>query len=210
MSHICPTKSENYEMTMLPFYTVRRLYDDHTLEIIEDLIGGGPFNQASDPLAHQHLDPDAWRSTHKGSLILSTHVEAEKRWAFARAIAYNRYLPSVVLPRVKRMGEASSFWQDFKVVFFPDAIGILHGGGGGPFAEDPQRAVDTKMCLIARDINCTQDLIHRHNPFERTVQHWLDYLHTEPLDCQGLKLPRVEHLQRNTKSEPLEFAPLAY
>ena len=67
-------------MTMLPIHTVRRLYDDHTLEVIEDLIGGGPFNLASDPLAHQLLDPSAWRSMHKGSLILSTSVDAEKRW----------------------------------------------------------------------------------------------------------------------------------
>ena len=197
-------------MTMLPIHTVRRLYDDHTLEVIEDLIGGGPFDLASDPLAHQLLDPSAWRSMHKGSLILSTSVDAEKRWAFARAIAYDRYLPTVALSRVQKMCEASCFQGAVKAVFFPDAIGILLSGSDGGFDQDPQRAVDTKMCLITRDINCPEDFIRRHNPFEKTVWRWLDYLHAESVGCQGLKVPRLEHLQRSTKAELLDFAPLAY
>lgn len=49
-------------MTLLPVHPVQRLYEDHTLEVIEDLIGGGPFDQASDAIARQHLDPETWRS----------------------------------------------------------------------------------------------------------------------------------------------------
>ena len=76
-------------MTLLPIHTVRRLYDDHTLAVIEDLLGGTPFDQASDPIATQSLDPRSWRSMYKGPLLLTGTVQAEQKWTLARAIAYD-------------------------------------------------------------------------------------------------------------------------
>jgi len=197
-------------MTLLPVHTVRRLYEDHTLEVIEDLIGRGPFDQASNPLASQFLDREVWRSMHKGPLVLSAGIKPETSWTFARAIAYDRYLPTVVLPRALSMQQQSHAPGAIEVVYFPDAIGILHRGGGRNFDEDPRRTVEARMCLVTRDIHRTQDFLRRNDPFERTVWRWLDHLHAASVCCNGLKLPRIEHLERNARAEPLEFAPIEH
>ena len=194
-------------MTLMPVQPVRRLYDDHTLSVIEDLIGGGPFDQASDAIASQYLDPEVWRSMHKGPLVMSETIEREKSWAFARAIAYDPYLPTVVLARVQSMQQASQAIGAYEVVYFPDAIGILHRGVSRNFGGDDLCAVEARMCLLVRDIHRTQDFIQRHDPFERTMWRWLDYLHAASVPCDGLKLPRIEHLARSARATPLEFTP---
>jgi hypothetical protein len=202
-------RRETCAMTLLPVHTVRRLYEDRTLEVIEDLIGGGPFDQASDPLASQYLDPDAWRSMHKGPLMLSGNINAETAWAFARALAYDRYLPTVVLSRARSMRQASQGPGPVKVVYFPDAIGILHHGAGRFSDEDTLPTAEARMCLVARDIDRPRDFLRRNDPFEKTVWRWLDHLHAASVCCKGLSLPRVEHLARAATADPLELAPIA-
>lgn len=195
-------------MTLLPVHTVRRLYEDHTLEFIEDLIGGFPFDQASGPLASQLVDPDVWRSMHKGPLMLSANVTAETAWAFARALAYDRYLPTVVLSRARSMRQASHGPGPVEVVYFPDAIGILHHGDGGNSDEETLPTAEARMCLVTRDIDRPRGFLRRNDPFERTVWRWLDHLHAASVCCKGLKLPRIEHLARAATAEPLELAPI--
>ncbi len=194
-------------MTLMPVHTVRRLYDDDTLSVIEGLIGGVPFDQASDAIASQYIDPEVWRSMHKGSLDMSGAFKAERTWAFARAIAYDRYLPTVVLPRVRSMRQASYTTGPCEVVYFPDAIGILHRNSATYRKQDHLRTVKTTMCLVTRDIHRTEDLVRRHGPFEKTVWRWLDHLHAASVPCEGLKLPRIEHLARSAEAAPLKLTP---
>ncbi len=190
-------------MTLLPVHPVQRLYEDHTLEVIEDLIGGGPFDQASDAIARQHLDPETWRSMHKGSLSMTSTIETEKCWAFARAIAYDRYLPTVVLPRAQNMLQSGQIHGPIEVVYFPDAIGILNQS----LKVKLDGTAKATMCLVTRDIHRTQDFFVRKDPFDRTVRRWLDYLHAESVPCDGLKLPRIEHLMRSATAAPLDLSP---
>jgi len=197
-------------MNLLPVHTVRRLYEDQTLEVIEDLIGGAPLDQASDPLASQFLDPEVWRSMHKGPLNLSAEIKAETSWAFARAIAYDRYLPTVILSRAQSMRQASHHPGAIEVVYFPDAIGILHHGSARSVDEDKLRTVEAKMCLVTRDIHRTRDFLRRSDPFKRTLWRWLDHLHAASVCCKGLTLPRIEHLERSARGEPLDFAPIEH
>lgn len=196
-------------MTLLPIHTVRRLYEDHTLEVIEDLIGDGPFDQASDPLASQYLDPEAWRSMHKGPLMLSGNIKAETAWAFARALAYHRYLPTFLLSRARSMRRASQGPGPVEVVYFPDAISILHHGAGRFSDEDRLPPAEARMCLVTRDIDRPRNFLRRNDPFERTVWRWLDHLHAASVCCKGLRPPRVEHLARAAMADPLELAPIA-
>ena len=196
-------------MTLLPIHTVRRLYEDRTLEIIKDLIGGGPLDQASNPLASQYLDPKAWRSMHKGPLVLSGNINATTAWAFARALAYDRYLPTVVLSRAQSMCQASYKPGPVEAVYFPDAIGILHHGHGGTSGEETLLKAEAKTCLVTRDIDRPRDFLRRNDPFQKTVWRWLDHLHAASVCCMGLKLPKIEHLARATMAQPLEDAPTA-
>lgn len=196
-------------MPLMPIHTVRRLYEDNTLAVIEDLIGG-PFDQASDAIATQRLDPEAWRSMHKGALLVAGTMEPEKRWAFARAIAYDRYLPTLVLARAQSMRQASVVQGAVEVVYFPDAIGILHRAGPRHFDEDDLSSAEARMCLVTRDIHRPQDFIRRNDPFERTMWRWLDHLHAASVSCTGMKLPRIEHLARSDPAAPLELTPGRY
>ena len=196
-------------MTLLPVHTVRRLYEDHTLDVIEDLIGGGPFDQASNPMASQYLDPEAWRSMHKGPMMLSANANPETAWAFARALAYDRYLPTVVLSRAESMRQASHGRGPVEVVYFPDAIGILHHGDGRTSDENTLPTAEARMCLVTRDIDRPRDFLRRNDPFEKTVWRWLDHLHAASVCCKGLTLPRVENLARAAAAEPFELATIA-
>ena len=90
-----------------------------------------------------------------------------------------------------------------EVVYFPDAIGILNQS----LRVKLDGTAEATMCLVTRDIHRTQDFLARNDPFDRTVRRWLDYLHAESVPCDGLKLPRVEHLARSAKAAPLDFTP---
>lgn len=193
-------------MTLLPIHTVRRLYDDHTLAVIEDLLGGTPFDQASDPIATQSLDPRSWRSMYKGPLLLTGTVQAEQKWTLARAIAYDRYLPTVVLARAQKMQEAFGKAGPLEVVYFPDAVGILHCHGLSFHTEDHSPLPEARMCLVIRDIKSPRDFLRRDDPFQRTLSRWLDRLHAASMPCTGLKLPRIEDLARTACGEPLELS----
>lgn len=180
----------------LPIHTVRRLYEDQTLEVIEDLLGG-PFDKASDALATQCLDPEHWRSMHKGPLCMTGDADRAKSWAFARALAYDRYLPTVVLGQVQNMQKAcNARGGSIEVVYFPDAIGILRCGANMHLIQELRQSPQAYMCLVTRDIHRPEDFVHRYEPFERTIWRWLDHLHAESVPCHGLKLPRIEHLER--------------
>lgn len=179
----------------LPIHTVRRLYEDHTLEVIEDLIGG-PYDKASDVLATQRLDPAHWRSMHKGPLCMTSDADRAQSWAFARALAYDRYLPTIVLGQVQNMRFACGAHGWFEAVYFPDAIGILRFGADMPLGQDLRQAPEAYMCLVTRDIQRPEDFVRRYEPFDRTIWRWLDHLHAESVPCHELKLPRIEHLER--------------
>lgn len=193
-------------MTLLPIHTVRRLYDDHTLDVIEDLIGGTPFDQASDPIATQSLDPCSWRSMYKGPLLLTGPVRQEQEWSLSRAIAYDRYLPTVVLARAQEMQKAFGEAGPLEVVYFPDAVGILHCPGLRFHTENHSPLPEARMCLVIRDIKSPQDVLRRYYPFQRTLWRWLDRLHAASMPCTGLTLPRIEDLARPTCGEPLELS----
>lgn len=183
-------------MTLMPVHTVPRLYGDQTLAVIEILIGGGPLDQASDAIASQTLDPEVWRSMHKGPLQMFGNPDAEQYRAFARALAYDDTLPSVVMSRVQKLRRAGRKCGRCEVVYFPDAIGVLHLGDVIHPETDLRRMVKSTMCLITRDVHCPEDLIRRHAPFERTLWRWLDHLRANSIHCEGLKLPRTAHLLR--------------
>lgn len=183
-------------MTLLPVRTVRRLYEDETLQVIEDMLGGRTFDLASDPIASPTLDPAAWRSMDKGPVCMSMSIAPEQRWTFARAIAYDRYLPTVVLGHVHSMQKAGEIQGPCEVVYFPDAIGILHDTCWPRKERGALQCPDAHMCLITRDIQRPDDFIRRNDPFERTLWRWLDHLHAKTVPCKGLKLPRIEHLKR--------------
>lgn len=192
-------------MTLLPVHPVQRLYDDRTLAVIEDLTGEVPFDQASDAIASQYLDPEIWRSMHKGPLCMAGTIEPEKSWAFARAIAYDSYLPTVVLARARSMRQASNHRGALEVVYFPDAVGILLHHFRPAHLEDSDLCpVKAGTCLVTRDIHCTRDFIRRNDPFQRTVSRWLDHLRAASLPCNGVKLPRIEQLARSAGAGPLE------
>ncbi|MGR3270502.1 hypothetical protein [Thalassococcus profundi] len=182
-------------MTLMPVHTVPRLYGDRTLAVIEDLIGGGPLDQASDAIASQTLDPEVWRSMNKGSLEMVGSPDADEYRAFARALAYDDTLPSVVMSRVQKLRRASRACGRCEVVYFPDAIGLLHLGDVTHGETDLRRMVNSTMCLITRDIR-PEDFVRRHAPFERTMWRWLDHLRSASVCCDGLKLPRADHLLR--------------
>ncbi|PWE48359.1 hypothetical protein DEM26_18630 [Thioclava sp. NG1] len=185
-------------MTLLPITTVPRLYQDQTLQVIEGLIGGAPYDQASDPFASVLIDPADWSSLHKALRALTPRITAETASALARAVASDSILPTVILPRAKSMERACRGLGPIEVVYFPDAIGILHQGGGTLLEDDTTRPAKARMCLLTRDIHCPRDLVRRNDPFEKTVRRWLDHLHAASVCCEGLKLPRVEQLWRQT------------
>jgi len=185
-------------MTLLPITTVPRLYEDQTLQVIEGLIGGAPYDQASDPFASVLIDPADWSSLYKAPRVLTPGITAERASALARAVTSDKTLLSVILPRAKSMERACRGLGPIEVVYFPDALGILHQGGGTLLEDDTIRSATARMCLVTRDIHCPKDLVRRNDPFERTVRRWLDHLHAASVCCEGLKLPRVEQLWRQT------------
>lgn len=164
---------------------------------------GRAFDLASDPIANQTLDPAAWRSMDKGPVCMSMSIAPEQRWAFARAIAYDRYLPNVVLGHVHSMQKAGEIQGPCEVVYFPDAIGILHDTCWPRNEQGALQCPDAHMCLITRDIQRPDDFIRRNDTFERTLWRWLDHLHAKTVPCNGLKLPRS-----SISSAPLEVAQL--
>ena len=180
--------------TLLPTTTVSRLYEDQTIQVIEGLIGGAPYDQASDPFASALIDPADWSSLHKAPLVLAPGITAETASALARALASDSILPSVILPRAKSMERACRGLGSIEVVYFPDAIGILHQGGETLLEDGTIRPAKARMCLVTRAIHCPKDLVRRNDPFEMTVRRWLDHLHAASVCCEGLKLPRVEQL----------------
>jgi hypothetical protein len=180
-------------MTFLPVHIVQRLYDDETCAVFQDLIGGGPLDQASDAIASQTLDPEAWRSMHKGPLKMFGSPDEDKCQALARALAYDETLPSVIMSRVQKLRRANLDRGRCEVVYFPDAIGLLHSGRA-IHRETDWRMMTSSICLVTRRLHGPEDLIRRHAPFKRTLWRWLDHLRANAIRCDGLKLPRTAHL----------------
>lgn len=193
-------------MTRLPVQTVRRLYDDQTLSVIEGVLGGVAFDQSSDPIASQSIDPMLWRSMHKGALLIPKTVELEQRWALARAIAYDRYLPTVVLTRAQSLLRMIGSGGPVEVVYFPDAIGILYRDALRKLGATARERIEAHMCLVTRDITRPSDFIRRRETFERTVSHWRDHLVAAGATCDRLALPPIESLARDAQPcPPLEW-----
>ena len=193
-------------MKLLPTQTVRRIYDDQTLAIIESLIDGTSHNQASDPIASQSLDPRSWRSMSKGPLLMNGKVTTNLKRAFAHAIAYDRYLPTIVLTRARKMQLKMGEAGPLEVVYFPDAVGILHDPDMRLHSEGPSSLGEERMCLVVRDINSSREFVSRYDPFQKTLRRWLDRLHDTSIPLTGLKLPRIEDLARTACGKPFELS----
>lgn len=191
-------------MTLLPIQTVRKIYDDQTLAIIENLIGGTPHALASDPIASQSLDPHSWRSMRKGPLHMNGMGKTDLNRSFAQAIAYDRYLPTIVLTRARKMQLAMGMAGPLEAVYFPDAVGILHYPDTRLHFEGPSSLGEERMCLVVRDINSSREFVSRYDPFQKTLRQWLDRLHDTSIPLTGMKLPRIEDLARTACGEPLE------
>lgn len=185
--------------TPMPFKAVRRLYDDATLSVIRGLTGDGSLDQACAPIARQIIDETCWRSMRKGALQFCRSMGPGQQRQLARAFAYDRYLPTAVLPIARRMPGLGRDYYWVEVAYFADAIGVLGRPQHGVIlASDKISAVDHSY-FVARDVQHARDLAERGAAFASALSQWRAYLTSAHLDCDQLSMPEVECLLRDAQ-----------